>query len=175
MTRLFPTVDALLDQDEASPLEWSVFDDELWLLLSDTITHPAELENYPHPVTVYLASRWLEWEVGNGGFAQSAYNIPEWFELAAIGYAALGKPKAVALIREALQMLSKERETLQRKGLLDGTTIEHVFNHFSDSDMVSFDSRIPEDEWWIDEERVEYVRKNRDAFRGIKGAPKGTP
>jgi hypothetical protein len=34
--------------------------------------------------------------------------------------------------------------------------------------MAALDSRIPEEEWWIDEERVAYVRKNRDAFRGIK-------
>ena len=168
MKRLFTTVDALLDQDEESPLEWGTFDDELWLLLSDKITDPLELENYPLPVGVYLASRWLEWEVGNGGFAQGAYNIPQWFELAAIGYAALGKPKAVALIKEALQMLSDERDTLQRKGLLKDTTIHEVFRHFSESDMAALDSRIPEDEWWIDEERVAYVRKNRNDFHGIK-------
>ena len=168
MKRLFATVDALLDHDERSPLEWSVFDDELWLLLSDQITRPSELERYPHPVGVYLASRWLEWEVGNGGFAQAAYNTPEWFESAAVGYAALGKPRAVALIREALGMLGGERECLKRKGLLKDTTIHEVFRHFSESDMAALDSRIPEDEWWIDEERVAYVRKNRDAFRGIK-------
>src|SRR5690349_14134482 len=109
MKRLFTTVDALLDQDEKTPLEWSKFDDELWLLVSDRIVDPLELENYPHAVGVYLASRWLEWEVGNGGFAQAAYNIPQWFEMAAIGYAALGKLKAAALINEAIQMLSDER------------------------------------------------------------------
>jgi hypothetical protein len=168
MTRLFTTVDALLDQDEASPLEWSAFDDALWLLLSDRIADPSQLDRYPPPVGVYLASRWLEWEVGNGGFAQAAYNIPEWFERAETGYAALGKPKAVALIEEALQMLSKERDTLRRKGLLNAPMIIHkVFRHFSESDMATLDARIPEDEWWIDEERVAYVRKNRDAFRGI--------
>jgi hypothetical protein len=164
---LFASVDALLRHDEASPMEWSKFDDELWMHLSDRFSNPSELEDYPHPVGVYLASRWLEWEVGNGGFAQAAYNIPEWFELAAIGYAALGKPKAVALIRESLQILQREREMLQKKGLLEQTTIGEVFRHFSESEMAALDSGIPEDEWWIDEERVEYVRKNRDAFRGI--------
>ena len=168
MKPCFTTVDALLDQDEASPLEWETFDDELWLLLSDRITDPSELDDYPHPVGVYLASRWLEWEVGNGGFAQAAYNIPQWFESAAIGYATLGKPKAVALIKEALQMLNPERGTLSRKGLLADTTIHEVFRHFSESDMAALDSRIPEDEWWIDEERVAYVRRNREAFLGIK-------
>ena len=170
MKRRFTTVDALLDEDEASPLEWETFDDELWLPLSDKITDPSELEDYPHPVGVYLATRWLEWEVGNGGFAQAAYNIPEWFELAAIGYTSLGKLKAVALIREALQMLSKERDTLKRKGLAKpaDTTIHDVFRHFSESDMAALDSRIPEEEWWIDEERVAYVRRNQDDLRGIK-------
>jgi hypothetical protein len=73
MKRRFTTVDALLDQDEAAPLESSTFDDELWLLLSDRITNPAELEDYPHPVGVYLASRWLEWEVGRADAPQTAH------------------------------------------------------------------------------------------------------
>ncbi len=167
MKHRFTTVDALLDQDEASPLEWDAFDDELWLLLSDMITDPSDLNDYPLPVGVYLASRWLEWEVGNGGFAQAAYNIPEWFEPAAIAYATLGKPKSVALIKKAIQMLHAEHDTLSRKGLLSDTTIHDVFRHFSESDMVALDSNIPEDEWWIDEERVAYVRNNRDSFRGI--------
>jgi hypothetical protein len=168
MTRLFTTVDALLDQDEASPLEWSAFDDQLWLLLCARITKPSQLDSYQPPVGVYLASRWLEWEVGNGGFAQAAFNIPEWFEAAAIGYAALGKPKAVALIKEALQMLSNERDSLRRKGLLNKPTLHGLSRHFKESDIATLDARIPADEWWIDEERVAYVRKNRDAFRGIK-------
>ena len=88
--------------------------------------------------------------------------------MAAIGYAALGKPKAVALIVEALRMLSDERDALERKGLLKDSTIHDVFRHFSESDMAARDSRIPEDEWWIDEERVAYVRKNRIDFRGLR-------
>jgi hypothetical protein len=46
--------------------------------------------------------------------------------------------------------------------------IREIFRHYSESDMTALDSRIPDDEWWIDEQRVAYVRKNRDAFRGIK-------
>jgi hypothetical protein len=170
MNRRFTTVDGLLDQDEASPLEWSTFDDELWLLLSERITSPSQLAGHPPPVAVYFASRWLGWEVGNGGFAQAAYNIPEWFEMAAAGYAALGKPNAVALIKDALQILSKEREILERKGLLSNPQIKlhEISRHFNESDMNALDAQIPDDEWWIDEERVAYVRKNRAAFRGIK-------
>ncbi|HEY2533848.1 MAG TPA: hypothetical protein VGJ20_38990, partial [Xanthobacteraceae bacterium] len=43
--------------------------------------------------------------------------------------------------------------------------IHDVFRHFSESDMAALDARIPEDEWYIDEERVAYVRMNRNAFR----------
>src|SRR5262252_7238632 len=50
MRRLFTNIDALLDQDEASPLERGTFDDALWLLLSGRITDPSQLDNYPHPV-----------------------------------------------------------------------------------------------------------------------------
>ena len=35
MKRIFTTVDALLDQGQASPLAWEAFDDELWLLIGD--------------------------------------------------------------------------------------------------------------------------------------------
>ena len=178
MQRFFTTIDALFDHDEASPLEWQTFDDELWSLLCERMTDPSDFENCPRPVSVYFATRWLQWEVDNGGFAQAAYNGPEWFEMAAIGYADLGKPKAVALIKEALQMLSHERDTLMRKGLDDPAllqrtqgqqkAIQQVFRHFRESDMAALDGRIPDDEWWIDEQRVAYVRNNRDAFRGMK-------
>jgi hypothetical protein len=34
--------------------------------------------------------------------------------------------------------------------------------------VAALASRIRKEDWWIDEERVAYVRKNRDVFRGIK-------
>jgi len=164
----FTSVAALIAHDETSPMERDNFDDALWLLLCEKVTSPEDLEAFRPPVGVYFASRYLEWEVGNGGFAQAAYNIPGWFELAAIGYAALGKPKAVQLIREAQALLTNERKVSENKGLLNGAAIGDVFSHFNESSMAVLDTRIPEDEWWIDDERVDYVRNNKDAFRQIR-------
>jgi len=164
----FKSISALIDYDATSPMDSGEFDDNLWILLCKKIGSPKDLEAFRHPVAVYYASRLLEWEVGNGGFAQAVYNIPDWFEYAAIGYAALGKRKAVQLIRDALALLKGEREDLKEKRLLDGTTIGELFAHFSESRMIELDKRIPEDEWWIDDERIEYVRKNKDAFREVQ-------
>src|SRR5690349_14281519 len=105
----FPTVRALIEEDEASPLDPESFDAELWLLLVRRIHDLVDLGGYPLEVRVYFASRLLEADVDNGGFAQAAFNIPEWFGPAADGYEALGKPVMAALIREAAAVLVDER------------------------------------------------------------------
>ena len=78
-------------------------DDQLWLLLTARIETPEDAATRPEPVWVYVASRWLEWVVGNGGFPQAAYNIPEWFELGELAYRKLGLDAAAEPIarREA--------------------------------------------------------------------------
>lgn len=142
----------------------SEFDDALWLLLCDLSLR--ELEQLPPPVRHYFASRYLQWDVGNGGFAQAAYNIPEFFGPAADGYEALGYRDAARLIRDAMKYLPKERAELERKNLLSAT-IDKVFDHFNESRMAAFDAKIREMPWEIDAERVAYVRKHRDVFRSL--------
>ena len=168
MARKYSSLDELLSVDQRQPLSYDEADDAIWMLLCERIGNLDDLRKYPREVGIYFASRYLEWEVGNGGFAQAAYNIPEWFEAAAQGYEALGKPKAVALIREAQQLLPEELSTLRDKGLLNETTIEEVFEHFRESEMAALDDKIPKDEWWIDNERVDYVRKHRGFFRSVR-------
>jgi hypothetical protein len=165
--RQFDTIAALFDEDAARPMSLSDLDDALWLLLIAKIAEPAELARYEPPVGVYLASRWLESEVGNGGFAQAAYNIPQWFELAEAAYAALGKRRAAALIRDARRLLPAELALLDAKRLRDGATIEEVFRHFDESALAALDQQIPEDEWWIDDERIEYARRHQSSFRKV--------
>ena len=166
MNHQWKSIRELIDLDEESPMDSDEFDTALWLLLCDKISSPESLQRYELPVSVYYASRFLQWEVGNGGFAQAAYNIPEWFRLAADGYAKLEKPNAAQLIKDAMKLLPGERDELERKGLF-AATIGSVFDHFRESRMAALDDRIPEDEWWIDHERVAYVRKHRDAFRAL--------
>ncbi|MEX0702336.1 MAG: DUF4375 domain-containing protein [Planctomycetales bacterium] len=152
----FDSIAALIEHDAASPLASDEFDTQLWLLMIQKIDRPSDLEHLPRPVAVYHASRLLQWEVLNGGFGQAAGNIPVWFELAAVGYSALGMRKSAGLIREARDCLTEDRIKLIDQSLLDESTIEK---------LAALDERIPEDEFCIDDERVEYVRKHRDAFR----------
>jgi len=166
MRKQFSSVAELIDHDICAMLASNEFDDALWLLLCGFVDSPSDLYRYDPPVRVYYASRLLQWEVGNGGFAQAAYNIPDWFDLAAQGYEALKRPQAAQLIREAIKLLPAERDTLKRKGLYTAT-IGRDFDHFRESRITALDDRIPQDDWEIDDQRVEYVRKHRDAFRKV--------
>jgi hypothetical protein len=160
------TLKALLDEDDESPMDPKELDDQLWELLSERVTSIEEAKNYPRSAVLYVASRRLQWDVGNGGFAQAAYNIPEWFPLAAEGYQELGKVSSAQLIRKAIKLLPAEIAEIERKKLLSAA-IDHVFEHFQSSQMAKLDSKIVEVDWYIDDERVAYVRQHRDTFRSI--------
>jgi hypothetical protein len=112
---------------------------------------------------LYYASRFLQWEVGNGGFAQAAYNIPEWFQLAASGYDELGLPDFATLIREAMTLLPTEN----RETTFDAREIGDLFEQFSESKLAQLDERLDETEWEVTAVRLQYVRENRQAFRDV--------
>jgi hypothetical protein len=142
----YKSVRHLLEEDARTPLAAEELDDQLWLLLSKRIQKSTDLENLPSVIGTYFASRYLQWEVGNGGFGQAAENIPEWFETAEAGYGALGKRKSAELIRKARALiLSGDEEAL-----------------------VQLDSELPHDEWEIDEERVEFVRAHAAEFKSLR-------
>jgi hypothetical protein len=152
----------LLEQDEISPLDEDELDDAVWSALCERISTPRDTEQFQHPVAVYYASRLLQWDVCNGGFAQAAFNIPEWFELAAEGYNSLGKTESANIIKEVRELLAGNEEGVKR--LRDGEDEWEVY--FGDDVFSIFDERIfASDEWEIDQERIAYVRANRDAFK----------
>jgi uncharacterized protein DUF4375 len=159
----FVSVAALMDADERGELDDSTFDDELWFFLIDRISTPQDAGRFPKPVLLYYASRYVQWEVGNGGFAQAAYNIPEWFELAALGYTELGLHSFAALIREALALLPTEN----RETTFDAHEIGELFEQFSESKLALLDERLMGTGWEADERRLQYVRQNRQAFRDV--------
>ena len=150
-----------MDADKAGALDDDRFDDELWIVLTDLISTPDQAKEFPEPIWIYLASRWIEWEVGNGGFAQAAFNIPEWFPLAAEAYKKLGLNEASQLILEAEKLM---RSGDKRDGNFTASDIGDLFQQFSESDIAKLDSRLDQVGWWADEIRLAYVRKNRDAF-----------
>ena len=163
----FKSAAALLEHDARSPMPWEELDDALWLLLAPHVQDIKAARRLPAPMRHWLAARYMEWEVGNGGFAQAAFNIPQWFAFAAEGYEAMGKPQAAALIREAMTMLPAERRQLAGRGLF-AATIGRVFDHFKTSDMRPFDGRIEDVDWWTDQQRMDYVRRQREAFAAVR-------
>lgn len=154
---------ALLDADERGEISDDTFDDELWSFLVERIEVPEDAVRFSEPVLVYFASRYMEWEVGNGGFAQAAYNIPEWFEPAAWAYDRLGLPEASALIWKAIPMLRKEN----RFTTFTATYIGGLFKQFSESKLAMLDDRLDDVGWWAEGERLRFVRGNRNAFRSV--------
>ncbi len=137
------------------------FDDALWLALCEVVKSPNDLAALPEVARNYYASRYVEWEVGNGGFVQAVLNIPEYLEPGAIAFEALGKPQISARIREAATILATEVSSLPevRPGneqALSDYFLENAFAHLDeDLDAIGF---------WSDADRVSYVRANRDAL-----------
>ncbi len=155
------TLREILKADEKSPIADDDLDGAVWLALCKKIRTPNDLQRFPFPVTVYYASRLLQWEVGNGGFAQAAFNVPEWFELAAVGYHFLGKTEAESIILEVKRLLPENEEAVRQ---LRTSEIEWE-DYFVDHDFSVYDERAyASDEWEIDTERIAYVRANRQAF-----------
>ena len=156
----------LMDADESGALEDIDFDTELWKLLCERVEDLHSLEEWPTEVTVYYTSRLIEWEVGNGGFAQAAYNLPDWLAIAAEGYEALQLPAAAERIRVAQELALGDREKfsfLKRRR----ATIGKIFQAFEESRLKELDQGLDELGWWANDVRLAYVRRNRDAFRRI--------
>jgi len=156
------SIRAILEKDEKEPMDDHDLDDAIWLSLCERISSPEHLKHFQPQVAVFYASYLMEHEVGNGGFAQAALNIPEWFELAAEAYRALGKSAVASLIMKVYQQLSKNEEIARkfRSGEIqwEDYFADHSFNVYN---KLVYESN----EWEITTERIAYVRANREAFK----------
>ncbi|MFY7940757.1 MAG: DMP19 family protein, partial [Burkholderiaceae bacterium] len=143
--------------EERGEVSTELLDDLLWYFMTERGGPAESPDNSTGPIRDYVASRLIEWEVGNGGFAQAAYNCPEWLEAAAQGYDRLALPKAAERIREACRHIANEPNEFTKE---PGTTIEKVFSEFSESNLSKLDEGLNEIGWWAIEKRIAYVRKN---------------
>src|SRR5215813_172118 len=136
------TLREILTDDEESPIADEDLDDAVWLALCEKITAPSDLQRFQFPVTVYYASRLLQWEVGNGGFAQAAFNVPEWFELAAVGYRFLGKTVAENIILEVKRLLPENEDAVEqlRTGEIEwkGYFVDHDFSVYRELALIAY-------------------------------------
>jgi Domain of unknown function (DUF4375) len=151
------------DRHARGELDVNTFDDELWLALCDVVNdRDAEsFNNLPLAVRHYFASRYVECEVGNGGFAQAAFNVPHLFPAAREGYAALGLQGAVDLIAEAERLIA---EGHAKFGANPRDDIGELFEEFAESALADLDARTEEVGWWATEKRVAYAVEHRASF-----------
>jgi hypothetical protein len=152
----------VLDRDQRGEYDdWSKFDGSLWLALCEFYPTDEALDHAPEPIRVYYATRLLQWDVGNGGFAQAAMNYPGIFEFAAHGYEVLGKPGLAAFIREAAVLGERERENIDEAR----ASLEEAFAYFDEGIFERFDEQLEQIGWFDnDEMRLDYVRANRQTF-----------
>lgn len=108
----------------------------------------------------------LNCQVGNGGFAQAAYNVPQLIPVAQKAIECFGRSEAASLCKEALSRLPVELAAHLAKGFTGYDSLEDVFEHFNESDMADLDERIPT-EFWVDEQLQDLVEKNREDFESV--------
>jgi hypothetical protein len=119
-------------------------------------------------VRYFFACYDLNYQVGNGGFAQAAYNVPELFPIAVEAFEYFGHQEAAQLCRTAISMLPPELAEHFEKGLTDSPDLQEVFDHFDDSAMQTLDEQIP-DNFWVDDRLQQLVEENRNEFLSIDG------
>lgn len=124
------------------------------------------IEEWPAPVRQFYALYDFNFQVGNGGFAQAAYNVPHLFPIALSAFEDLGLKDASAICRKALAMLPAEISSQIESGVIDTESLDDVFEHFDDSEMAQLDESIP-DEFWADESLQKLAETNRDAFLSV--------
>jgi hypothetical protein len=170
-TPAFETFGALMRADESGSLSDEEFDRNVWLLVCRVVQVMEAYDDLPIPVINYYASRRMEWDVGNGGVAQAAYNMPEWFEAAARGYDAIGHADAAGLIRRALA-ISKGESGVVARLRRRGAGIGAIFKSFRESSLKGLDGDLPDTletiGWWASADRIAYVRQNRPAFLALE-------
>jgi len=163
----FESITALMAADTAATVSDENFVRHLDWFLGHVMPYAAaDCHGLPEPVVLYWATGLMEYNVFNGGFAQAAYNIPDWFELAAMGYEQLGRPIAADRVRQAAGLALTERASVswlkrRRAG------IRAIFKHFRGSALKALDKDLYEIGWEIAEPRIQLARAHRAVFASL--------
>lgn len=144
-------------------IDTDTFDEALWLALCDVVNDRDNESFAVLPVAVrhYFASRYVEWEVGNGGFAQAAFNVPHLFADAREAYASLGLPEAAELIATAERLIAEGHAQF---GADPKGDIGELFEEFAESALAELDARTDTAGWWATEQRIAFVLAHRSQF-----------
>ena len=122
---------------------------------------------WPESVQLFYACYDINYQVGNGGFAQAAYNVPELLPIAQKAFERFGRKRAADLCRRAVEMLPAELRVHLEKGLRDRQSIEEIFEHFDESEMTRLDKNLHK-EFWADDALQELVQRNRKDFEMVR-------
>jgi hypothetical protein len=125
-----------------------------------------QFPRWPESVRHFYACYDLNFQVGNGGFAQAAYNVPHLIPVAQAAFERFGRPKAAELCRRAAAMLPAELAEHAAKGFVGEETLEEVFAHFDDSAMAALDAELPA-EFWADDALQRLVERHREDFASL--------
>jgi hypothetical protein len=125
-----------------------------------------QFPQWPKSVRHFYACYDINYQVGNGGFAQAAYNVPELLLVARKAFEELGCRQAAELCERAVSMLPAELREHLAKGLRAGPSLQDVFDHFNESEMAQLDSDLT-DEFWADGKLQKLVEQNREDFESV--------
>lgn len=125
-----------------------------------------QFAQWPETVRLFYACYDINFQVGNGGFAQAAYNVPELLPIAQKAFERFGRKQAADLCGRAVSMLSAELREHLAKGLRHRATIEGVFAHFRESEMARLDENLP-GEFWADDALQDLVQQHRKDFESL--------
>lgn len=131
------------------------------------------MSDWPQSVLYFYACYDLNFQVGNGGWAQAAYNVPELFPIAEQAFQDFGLSQAAEHCRLAVSMLPAELAEQLRKGVTDTDDLQDVFDHFDDSAMEQLDEQTP-DEFWADDRLQQLVEENREDFLSVDSMAPGS-
>lgn len=152
------------------------FDDSLWGAVCDLVPNNEALKTLPVAVRTYYVTRYVEWEVANGGFGQLIYNVwstsdgtiegvTEFFNHVVEGYTTLGRQQAANLMRKALEITGAECARISK--IHGAESIQAVFDYFNEEVFDGLDAQFQADEgveFWSDAQRLAYVVAKKDEF-----------
>ena len=153
ITATLNAVRQVLADDARSPQDELELDDAVWDLLSEPM-HPAPASDWPEWARHFVAQRWVEGDIGNGGLDQAMLNVPDWFDLAAQAYAAQDLHEMAQLLRDAAAWLAQQTPPLTW-GNLD--QLPKPTQHAMD-ELCDRVSELGEDHWNVSDRREAQLR-----------------
>ncbi len=110
------------------------------------------------PVRHFFAAREVQYQVGNGGFAQAAHNVPGLLNDARDCQIAIGNDGAADLIARAIDLVKQGASQFESK------EIGALFTEFTESEFTKLDAELDAVNWWSVAERVRYAASHKACF-----------